>query len=199
MSREIERRFNRRTFFGWAGASLALIWNRRAWALEPEVPIRLQVDLLGRVIAYDRGFAQRVRGELVVTVVAAADDSDSARVAAQVFSELQGRTQLGVYRQRTSHTTFVGVDALVDECRRRKTGILYFGPGLGVPIRELADALAGLGILTVATLPDQVRQGLVLGFAARSGKPRLLVNLSQARRQRVDFRADFLRMAEVVG
>lgn len=199
MPRLIERRLNRRTFLGWAAASLGLFWNRRAWALEPEVPIRLQVDLLGRVIAYDRGFARRVSGELVVMVVASAHDSDSKRVAAQVLSELQGRTRLGDYRQRTSHTTFVGVAALVEECRRRKTGILYFGPGLGVPVGELADALSGLGILTVATLPDQVRQGLVLGFAARSGKPRLLVNLSEARRQRVDFRADFLRMAEVVG
>jgi hypothetical protein len=40
---------------------------------------------------------------------------------------------------------------------------------------------------------------LALGFAARSGKPRILVNLKQARLQGVDFRADFLRMAEVVG
>jgi hypothetical protein len=72
-------------------------------------------------------------------------------------------------------------------------------PGVREPAAKLATALQGLRVLTVGTVPEDVKQGLVLGFAVRSGKPRVLVNLRQARRQDVDFRADFLRMAEVVG
>jgi hypothetical protein len=48
-------------------------------------------------------------------------------------------------------------------------------------------------------MPEHAAEGAVLCSAVRSGKPRVLINLTQAKLQEVDFRADFLRMAEVVG
>lgn len=192
-------RITRRALLAWAGASSALLWNGDAFALEPEVPVRLQVDLLNRVIAYDKNFASRVHGSLTTAVVVDATDTDSVRVGAQVLNELQGRRTLGPYPQQATRLPFNGVQALVDECKRRKVGVVYVTPGVRVPVSELAVSMQGLGVLTVGSMPEHVQQGLVLGFAVRSGKPRLLVNLAQARIQRVSFRADFLRMAEVVG
>jgi len=183
----------------WTGATAGLLWHGDAFALSTEVPLRLQVDLLNRVLPYDRNFAARVRSELAVVVVTDASDTDSKRIGAQVLEELRQRPTLGGFRKRAAVVSFSGAEALAAECRRQRAGIVYVTPGLRVPIATLAVALQGLGTLTVAAIPEHVRQGLVLGFAVRSGKPRLLVNLAQARQQRVNFRADFLRMAEVVG
>lgn len=193
------RRLDRRAVLTVAGFLATKLWGTNGLALEPEVPIRLQIDLLNRVIPFDRAFPSKVNGELSILIVQDPNDTDSAQVSQRVLSELKERDTLGGYRQRPTLWRFSAIGALVDECKRLKAGVLYVSPGLGASIEQLATALKGLNLLSVGALPNQVERGLALGFAARSGKPRILVNLKQARLQGVDFRADFLRMAEVVG
>jgi YfiR/HmsC-like len=171
-----------------------------ALALEPEVPIRVQIALLDRVIPFDRNFAVRVHGgELSLAVIVDDQSLDSVRVGAQLLSELSSVETLGGFKIRTSRVAFSSGQALIEECRRLRAGIVCVSPGLREPPSKLAAMLQGLRVLSVGSMPEQAPQGLVLGSAVRSGKPRVLVNLAQAKRQEVDFRADFLRMVEVVG
>lgn len=179
-------------------ASASLLVSGAVLASEPEVPIGLQVSLLDRVIPFDRNFAARVHGKLSVVVVVEAADPDSTRVGAQLMNELGALSTLGNYPLSVARLGFGGVQPLVDECKRLRAGVVYFTPGLSAAIERLAAAVQGLRILTVGALPEHAKNGLVLSFAVRSGKPRMLVNLRQARSQEVDFRADFLRMAEVI-
>lgn len=86
---------------------------------------------------------------------------------------------------------------MIDECKRLRVGVVWMTT-IGSEVERVATALQGLRVLTVGTLPEHTKSGMVLSFAVRSGKPRVLVNLPQAHRQEVDFRADFLRMAEVL-
>lgn len=192
-------RLSRRALLAWAGASAALLWQNDSAALEPEVPVRLQVDLLNRVVPYDRNMRPRIHDAMVVLVAIDNGDVDSKRTGGQLLSELASRPTLGGFRVRTARHDFSGVPGLVEACEQQQPAIVYAAPGLRSSASSIATALSTLDVLSVATVSDQVRGGLVLGFGVRSGKPRLLVNLTQARRQHVDFRADFLRLAEVVG
>lgn len=158
----------------------------------------MQISLLDRVIPFDRNFAVRVQDKLVVAVVIDDKNVDSVRVGAQLLSELAAREQLGNYELRASRLAFSSLSGLTDECKRLRAGVVYIAPGIREGTTKLAGALQGLKVLSVASLPEQVGEGLVLGSAVRSGKPRVLVNLKRAREQAVDFRADFLRMVEVV-
>jgi hypothetical protein len=190
---------SRRASLCCLGAVAGLCAVSNALALEPEVPVRVQISLLDRVIPFDRNFSSRVHGQLTVVVIVDAESVDSVRVGSQLLSELSALDTLGSHKLRASRVLFSDAQALVDECRRLKAGIVYVTPGVREPPSRVATMLHGLRVLSVGSLPEQVAQGLVLGTAVRSGKPRVLVNLKQAKLQDVDFRADFLRMAEVVG
>lgn len=190
---------SRRASLVWMGAAAAVVGPGNALALEPEVPIRLQISLLDRVIPFDRNFAVRVQDKLVVAVLIDDKSVDSVRVGAQLFAELSARELLGNYKLQATRLAFSGLPGLTDECRRLRAGVVYVTPGVREGVAKLSGALQGLKVLSVASLPEHVGEGLVLGSAVRSGKPRVLVNLKQARQQDIDFRADFLRMVEVVG
>jgi hypothetical protein len=190
---------SRRRSLAWLGASASLLLSRAGAGLEPEVPIRLQVSLLDRVIRFDRNFGVRVHGRLSLAVVVDESNEDSVRIGTQLLSELGARETLGGHPFLAVRVPFKSAQGLSDECKRLKAGVVYVTPGVREPIARLATTLLGLKVMTVGTLPEQASQGLVLGSAVRSGKPRVLVNLSQARLQDIDFRADFLRLAEVVG
>jgi hypothetical protein len=173
--------------------------HRQAQGLEPEVPLRLQVSLLDRVIPFDRNFHVRVVGQLSLAIVVDDGNEDSVRVGAQLLNELSARESLGNYRLTAHRVPFKSMSGLVEDCKYLKAGVVYVTPGVREATPRLATGLRGMKVLTVGTMPEQVPGGLVLGSAVRSGKPRVLVNLTEARQQEVDFRADFLRMAEVVG
>lgn len=189
----------RRASLVWVGAAGALALTENALALEPEVPIRVQISLLDRVIPFDRNFAVRVQNSLGVAVVVDDKSVDSVRVGSQLLSELSTRQTLGDHKQVTFRVPFTGLNGLTEECKRLRAGVVIVTPGLREPTGSVAGALQGLKVLSVGVLPEQATDGLVLASALRSGKPRVLVNLKQARAQAIDFRADFLRMVEVVG
>ena len=52
--------------------------------------------------------------------------------------------------------------------------------------------------MSVASVPDYVQGGIVLGFDVVSGRPKLLFNLTQARLQNVDLRAAVLKLMTVI-
>ena len=180
----------------------AFAWTVLAWqtasAQEIGVPARLQIDLLNKVVTYDRNFVAHAAHPLGVIVVIKAGDADSERVGAQLMGELRGRSSLGKLAHRATLVRYANPKALADLCRTNRASILYLSSGFGSQVSAIADALRGLPVLSVAASDDDVKRGIVLGFGVRSGKPKLLIHLGRARSQGVDFRADLLRIAEVV-
>jgi hypothetical protein len=170
----------------------------QARAADAEVPLRMQIDLLARVIPYDRNFAARAGSELRVLVLVKPNDADSAHIGAQLDGELHVRDKLAQFPLRSELVQYTDSNALAARCRARHASIVYLSSGLTADLADIAGALRGVDVLSVASFGDDVKRGVVLGFSVSSGKPKLLVNLGQARKQHVDFRADLLRIAQVV-
>ena len=82
------------------------------------------------------------------------------------------------------------------------TGLRYIRAvrvtGLLVAATAIAAALAGLDVLSVAAVASDVPRGIVLGFEVASGKPKLVIHLTCARRQNVAFKPGLLRLARVI-
>jgi hypothetical protein len=174
-----------------------LAWQT-ARAQDIGVPARLQVDLLNKVVAYDRNFVGRAGVRLGVIVLVKAGDVDSERVGAQLLGELHARPTIGQLAHEETLVRFSTAQALATLCRQRGVSVVYLSTGFGLQASVVADALRGLPVLSVAAYGDDVQRGIVLGFGVRSGKPKLLIHLGRARGQGIDFRADLLRIAEVV-
>jgi hypothetical protein len=124
-------------------------------------------------------------------------DDESTRIAAQMQRSLRDRAEIGGLSH--DETTLVYSDAatLAGVIRSRKIAIVYFTPGLRGEIPAIASALSGINVLSVAAQADYVPKGAVLGFDLVSGKPKLAVNLPQAKRQDVAFRAEVLKLMRV--
>jgi hypothetical protein len=87
--------------------------------------------------------------------------------------------------------------ALAAECQKRKAQVTYVSPGLASEVPGIAAALANSGVLTVAAVEQYVPRGAVLGVEVVAGKPRMSVNLAQARAQKLDFPSAVLKLARI--
>lgn len=177
-------------------SALGLVGATRAD--EPRVPARLQAELLAKVAAYDTRFVARARGKALLLVVEVPGLADSERFAASIRAELGMQPRIGGVEHMEQIIQFASAAELARVCRERQPAILYLSPGLTSTAAAIADALAGLDLVSVSPVPEDVARGIVLGFEVVSGKPKLLVNLPRARGQNVSFKPELLRLARVI-
>ena len=171
--------------------------SHHARAEDVSVPERLQAELVAKMAAYDRGFAHRAGDRVHVVIIDKPDDAESARAATHLESAFHALPDVGGLPHDEAIVAWQGVAALPEVVRARHASIVYFTPGFAPDIADIRAALDGVDVLSVTAVPEYVSRGIVLGFDVVSGKPKLLVNLAQARRQRVAFMAEVLKLAKV--
>lgn len=180
-----------------AFCTVVFVPGDEARAEESPVPEKLQAELLAKIAAYDRSFAARAGDRAHVLIVDKPDDADSVRSATHLEAELHELPDVGGLPHDEAVVPWPGASGLADLVRSRHAAIVYFTPGFAADVGAIRAALDGVDVLSVAAIPDYVPPGIVLGFDVVSGKPKLLVNLPQARRQHVAFMAEILKMAKV--
>lgn len=182
---------------GFALTLLVLMVPARGIAQSMQVPSAVQAELTAKVAGYDRNFATRAGRKAVVLLAAMPNDAESMRAALEMKGALSRLRTVGDLPHEEQIVTFNGAAALAESVRTRKAAIVYLGPGFSRQITAIREAFAALDVLTVGAVPDYVPSGIVLGFDLVSGRPKLLVNIRQARKQHVAFPASVLNLMKV--
>jgi hypothetical protein len=171
--------------------------SRKVHAQDVAVPLPMQVQLLATVADYDKGFVERANGKAKI-VLLTSKNPDSAKAANQIQGALGKVAQIGGVPHEESIVKFESGAALASLCKANGISIVFVMPGFQSEIGDIKNNLTNLNILSVASVGSYVQQGIVLGFDVISGKPKLLVNLPQARTQKVNFKAELLKMVKVI-
>lgn len=160
------------------------------------VPLELQVELLRKIIKFERGFAGRGGPTVKVMIVHRPGLPASERAAAQLRNALKG--DIGGREVAATSHTFSTIATLAQAIRAESAQLVYFAPGFNDEFQQIASGLAGLTVLTVSTDGDAVDRGAVLGFELNASRPRIALNDAQARKQGLNFNSDLFRIARVI-
>jgi hypothetical protein len=161
------------------------------------VPAALQAQLLSKLSVYDRNFAARAGDVALVLIVVKSGSAKSGLSGATIKAALAQLDRFGGLRHEEQIVQFESAAALASLCRSKRAAVVYVTPGLDSEIDAIKSSLAGVDVLSVAAVPEYVPRGIVVGFEVVSGKPKLSINIAQARQQRVDFKADVLKLMKV--
>jgi hypothetical protein len=177
-----------------AGVALGL----PAHAEDVPVPINLQAELLFMMAAEDKNLPERA-GEVVRVLVVVKPGEEAARAAAQFqAAAAAGKPKVAGLPHAEEVVQFSGATALAATCKARSASIVYLAPGFtGAEATAIGQALEGGNVLTASAEPGLVKKGVVLGFDLVAGRAKLLVDLTQAGKQRVSFSAEVLRLVAV--
>jgi hypothetical protein len=162
------------------------------------VPLGLQVDLFAKVADYDKTLPGRAEGVVRVVVVTRAGVPESASAGARVLNALSSVARISGLPHEDSSVEFASAVSLAALCKSRSIGILYMTPGFTDVDEAVAKELVGIPVLTVSATAEGVPKGIVLGFDLVGAKPKLLVNLTACRNQRVELSSDVLKIATVI-
>jgi uncharacterized protein DUF4154 len=166
---------------------------------DSRVPLSLQVLLLSHLGSYDRNFKARAGSVANVLVVSRKGNSDSAFEQASLAKALADLRDIGGVPVHVAEAEFTDAESLARRCRTERISVVYLTVGLEDDAQHIAAAFVNGNILTVGTSARHAENGTVVGFALEEARPRLVINLAQARTQKVDFRAEVLRLARLIG
>jgi hypothetical protein len=164
------------------------------------VPIEKQIAVLVRAMAFDRALKSRAEARVDVVILSASGDRRSgemARAAHAAFDALAGVSVQGLPLATSSIA--VGDEAgLVEALKGRNVDVVYACVGLDDLLVPLRREAAARGVLTMGSSAAYVDAGLSLGLDTSGARPTLVVNLVQARSERVDFASEMLKLARVI-
>jgi hypothetical protein len=169
-----------------------------AFAGEASVPVERQVALMVAAAGSDRNMASRASGKVKVLVVSKAQDGPARRTVSSFLSALKARRRIAGLPHEESSVAFTSAAALAELCRAQRIAIIYLTPSVEGDVAPIAQALDGVSVLTVAASADVVAKGAVIGFDLVSGRPQMVINLEQAKRQKVQFDEGVVQLAKVV-
>ncbi len=161
------------------------------------VPVPLQVELLVKVAAYDKNFSSRAGDRARILILTKKDDAESTRVGRQAERAAEGKT-IGSLDVEASMLEFSDGAAVARAVQKRRAAIVYAAPGFtNDELSGIAQALEGMDVLSVGAVAKFVPRGIVLSFDLVSGKPKLVVHLSRARKQNVELSSRVLKLMKV--
>lgn len=179
-------------------SALGLTISADTVAEDLAIPADVEARLSAGVAAYERTLARRAGDKIVILIVTNPADSDSSRAGAQLRAAFRELDTIAGRPHEELVAPWTGSAALADECARSKPAIVFVSTGMDAVIEPLVKALENVAVLTIAGSLPYVQKGIVLGFDLVSGRPKLVINLSMARKQGLEFRAELLRLARVV-
>ncbi len=181
--------------------SFALAWLSAELcpAQEMPVPVDLQLNLLLKIISFDRNLSSHGGDSLRLGIVFQEPFRNSLLVREQIERVYRS---LGTFRVKGLPLALVPIDVyrekLDDQVARRGVDILYVSPLRAYDIRSIGDLCRSRGIVSVTGVPEYCGQGLSVGIGQSRDRPEILINIRAAREEGADFSSQLLKLARVL-
>ena len=179
--------------------AVAVSWSvSSAIAEDPAIPLQLQAELTAKVVEYAQTPSSQGLGVMRIGILVRSGSVESQHFASELKATFGRMGTIAGLAHEEAVMTWSNASAFAEEARRRQLFAVYLTPGLRGEIPAIARALEGVQIISVAAVDGYVSGGAILGFELVSGRPRMVLNLPQARKQGVAFRAQVMKLMRIV-
>ncbi len=179
--------------------ALIFLWAATSYSQTMEVPVKLQLALLFKILTFDRNFKERVGDEVVIAVGYQEKHRRSLDAKDELLRVVK---ESSLKRIEDIPFRLVSIDMddtnLAGAISRNKVDILYITPLRAAKIETITDVSRAKEIMTVTGVPDYVEAGCAVGIGTEGEKPLIIINLPAAKAEGTDFSSQLLKLAKVV-
>ena len=169
-----------------------------ARAEDPAIPLQLQAELTAKLVEYAQVPSPQGLSVMRIGIVVRNGSVESQHFGTELKAVFGRMATIAGLAHEESVITWTNAAAFAEEVRRRQLFAVYLTPGLRAEVGAIARALEGAPIISVAALDSYVSGGAILGFELVSGRPRMVLNLAQTKKQGVAFRAQVMKLMRIV-
>jgi hypothetical protein len=179
-------------------AAMLLTPVSSARAEDPAIPLQLQAELTAKLVEYAQSPSTQGLGVMRIGILVRSGSVESQHFGGELKAAFGRMATIAGLPHEEVVITWSNAAALAEEARHRQLFAVYLTPGLRGDVTGVARALEGAAVISVAAIDAYVSNGAILGFELVSGRPRMVLNLTQARRQGIVFRAQVMKLMRIV-
>ena len=165
------------------------------------IPVELQAKLFLTVLAYDKNLEKEAEKQLDIGIVYFPEFSQSKEEALNLSKTLEGFKDKKI-SGRSFHTvilSYTGNGGLKKKIVDEHIDVLFIAQGEKKFIEAVLKVTQSKKILSCTSKAEYVTtSGVTMAVGLKDNKPKIYLNLTSAIREGADFRAKFLRVAEIV-
>ena len=169
-----------------------------ARAEDPAIPLQLQAELTAKLVEYAQSPSTQGLSVMRIGILVRNGSVESQHFGSELKAAFGRMATIAGLAHEEVVITWSNGAALAEEARRRQLFAVYLTPGMRGEVAAVARALEGAAIISVAAIDAYVSNGAILGFELVSGRPRMVLNLAQAKKQGVAFRAQVMKLMRIV-
>lgn len=176
-----------------------LLIGGSAPAQEMDVPARIQVPLLYKILSFDRNFSTRAGDDIVIAILYQTGFRAST-VAREQIEDALGHTA-SPFGARRIRWVGIELDAGADlgqALRRNEADVVYVTPLRGTGLNGIVQEARRSHLTTFTGVPPYVERGLSVGIGIEQERPVIIINLAAARAEGADYTSQLLRVSRVV-
>lgn len=179
-----------------------LLWRLAALlqAQEIEAPIEVQYALLHKILAFDRNLKNRVGEELIIGILFQSNVRSSLIFKDELIAVIE-KAQSEKLVDLPVRCVAIEMAAELDlsgYASQNKIDVFYVAPLRAVEIKSVTAVSRAKRIFTFTGVPGYVEAGVAVGIGSKGESPRILINLSAARAEGVEFNSQLLKLAKVI-
>lgn len=162
---------------------------------EESAPFDVQAKIFAKAMEYDR---KLLRHDAEIVRVAFLEGPGAAEVRAVLDALGPAGVTIAGKPVSTVRATYTDAPSLVTWLAESKCAALFIPQGMSSSLADILGACRAAQVGSLAGDASDVAAGVAFGVAVEEGKPRMLVNLKQARAEGSDYTAQFLRLGRIV-
>ncbi len=169
-------------------------------AQEMAVPIKTQFSLLPKILSLEKNVSTRLKNELAIGIVYQRNNRASLTVKENIFNlpefdVVDCAAPVKVNLIPIEYSNFISLAA---EITKLKLHVLYVTPLRSVDISKIAELSRQQQILSFTGVPEYVQEGITAGIGAKNGKPQILINITGAKAEGMNFSSKLLNLSKII-
>lgn len=158
----------------------------------------VQLPLLLKILSFNRTLRHSVDNTIVIGVIYQSRFRYSREIKEE-FEEAAARVQqiMGTYRIKYQYIDIDRIDPAT-RLRNEQFSALYITPLRAYGVGDILTITRAEKVLSMTGVPEYTEKGVAVCIGLKADKPQIIIKLSGARAEGVDFSAQLLKFAKIL-
>ena len=163
------------------------------------VPVNVQFTLFSKILAYNRNLKQQVGTEINIGIIYQKKFKTSLNIKDELI-EIIKTSAIQKIANIPFHYTTIDVENsdIINEITMHHINILYITPLRAFKLKLLTDISRDNKIITITGVPQYAEDGISISVDLKGQKPEILINLTAAKAEGINFSAKLLKLAKII-
>lgn len=181
-------------------ALVIFVFFAESFAQEVPLPADTQIKLLIKTLEFDRNLSGRSHDFVNIAIFYQKKNRQSNDLKLDIENAIQ-QFKTSKIQKKSIKFIFIDISTISeynDIINSQHIDVAFILPLKSINVNELTTITRQKQIISITPCPDYIKNGVSIGFDLQGGKPQIILNLSNAKKEGTNFSSIFLNYAKVI-